>query len=49
MVYRGFRTNANTSGLLMITNILLGFILLVLAFIALMIYAIGDRLDDKKD
>ena len=33
----------------MITNILLTFILLVLAFIALMIYAIGDRLDGKKD
>ena len=32
----------------MITNILLGSILVVLLFIALMIYAIGDRLDDKK-
>jgi len=32
----------------MITNILLGSILLVLLFIALMIYAIGDKLNDKK-
>ena len=32
----------------MITNILLGSILIVLLFIALMIYAIGDKLNDKK-
>jgi hypothetical protein len=32
----------------MITNILLGSILVVLLFIALMIYAIGDKLNDKQ-
>ncbi len=33
----------------MITNILLCFILLVLAFIALMVYAIGEKISDKKN
>jgi hypothetical protein len=32
----------------MITNILLGFILLTLLFIAVMIYAIGDKLNDQQ-
>ena len=32
----------------MITNILLGSILVVLLFISLMIYAIGDKLNDKQ-
>jgi hypothetical protein len=32
----------------MITNILLGSILVVLLFIALMIYAIGEKLSDKQ-
>ena len=33
----------------MITNILLGFILLDLLFITLMLYAIGEKLSDKKE
>jgi hypothetical protein len=33
----------------MITNILLGIIILILLFISLMIYAIGEKLNDKKD
>ena len=32
----------------MITNILLGFILLDLLFITLMLYAIGEKFNDKK-
>ena len=32
----------------MITNILLGFILLTLLFISVMIYAIGEKLSDKQ-
>jgi len=32
----------------MITNILLGIIIVILLFISLMIYAIGDKINDKK-
>jgi len=33
----------------MITHILLGFILIDLLFITLMLYAIGEKLSDKKE
>ena len=33
----------------MITNLLLGSILIVLLFISVMIYAIGEKISDKKD
>ena len=32
----------------MITNILLGFILLILMFMAVMLYAIGEKLSETK-
>ena len=32
----------------MITNILLGLILIVLCFIALMVYALGDKVSEKE-
>jgi len=32
----------------MITNILLGILIVIMLFVALMIYAIGDKLNDKQ-